>query len=382
MTKSKTNHCDKMLYDIRTIGSPQPAACDDMAGMAEQLLEQCLDAAQAQGAKPLRLIFFGPAENNPSYLQRLQLLRRKVDERCAPKGEQPVVSYVAQPLPGASMALELHAYRPDEDDRLTYARHEGHPYVLLENTDGRFLFAGGMQADVENTSIGTQADSVFADLQALMEHERFPVDSIVRQWNYIERIVDNDGPDQHYQLFNNARARFYQPARWDNGYPAATGIGATHGGVLVDVDAALFHRPGCYATPIDNKLQVAAHAYSPRVLKAAHEQKATPKFERAKSVTSDRKSIIYVSGTAAIRGEESLTGVGLERQLHITMENIALLTGKAKPRMLRVYLKEAVHYEDARRLMQQYVPGIPVLYTCTDVCRDELLIEIEGIYAC
>ena len=45
----------------------------------------------------------------------------------------------------------------------------------------------------------------------------------------------------------------------------------------------------------------------------------------AKSMTFQDRKLIYISGTAAIRGEESLTGVGLERQLRITMENIAEL---------------------------------------------------------
>ena len=80
--------------------------------------------------------------------------------------------------------------------------------------------------------------------------------------------------------------RFYGKTDWSNGYPAATGIGANLGGILVDLDAAVFARSECYATPIDNKLQIAAHAYSDQVLEAAQQKKATPKFERAKSMTS------------------------------------------------------------------------------------------------
>ena len=138
-------------------------------------------------------------------------------------------------------------------------------------------------------------------------------------------------------------------------------------------------RPACFATPIDNKLQIAAHAYSPQVLETAQQQKTTPKFERAKSMTFDDKKLIYVSGTAAIRGEESLTGVGLERQLHITMENIAQLTGDAQLKMLRVYLKNKSDYKEAYEVLSSYQLAIPVSYMCADVCRDELLIEIEGI---
>lgn len=188
-----------------------------------------------------------------------------------------------------------------------------------------------------------------------------------------------DGADQHYQMFNNVRSNFYNQAVWTNGYPAATGIGTNLGGVLVDIDAAVFTRPACFATPIDNKLQIAAHAYSPQVLETAQQQKTTPKFERAKSMTFDDRKLIYVSGTAAIRGEESLTGVGLERQLHITMENIAQLTGDAQLKMLRVYLKNKSDYKEAYEVLSSYQLAIPVSYMCADVCRDELLIEIEGI---
>ena len=96
-------------------------------------------------------------------------------------------------------------------------------------------------------------------------------------------------------------------------------------------------------------------------------------------MTFDNRELIYISGTAAIRGEESLTGVGLERQLHITMENIAQLTGDVPLKMLRVYLKNKSDYKEARELLNGYQLAIPISYMCADICRDELLIEIEGI---
>ena len=135
--------------------------------------------------------------------------------------------------------------------------------------------------------------------------------------------------------------------------------------------------------PIDNKLQVAAHAYSERVLAVSHKQKATPKFERAKLLSIEDKGLIYISGTAAIRGEESLKEVGLSRQLEITMENIAELIGnKGIVSMLRVYLKNKSFVQEAEQLMDAYKLSVPVSYMWADVCRDELLIEIEGIAKC
>ena len=104
-------------------------------------------------------------------------------------------------------------------------------------------------------------------------------------------------------LYTSVRTAFYAGSDWSNGYPAATGIGMNMGGVLIDVDAAMFHTPDVFATPIDNKLQVAAHAYSEQVLEEARQKKTTPKFERAKSMTFRERRLVYISGTAAIRGE-------------------------------------------------------------------------------
>ena len=36
-------------------------------------------------------------------------------------------------------------------------------------------------------------------------------------------------------------------------------------------------------------------------------------------------------------------------------------------------------YEEAMQLMESYDLNIPISYMWADVCRDELLVEIEGI---
>ena len=57
-------------------------------------------------------------------------------------------------------------------------------------------------------------------------------------------------------------------------------------------------------------------------------QKTTPKFERAKAVWKEDHGFVYVSGTAAIRGEQSLEGVGIEQQTLTTLENIEYLVSR------------------------------------------------------
>lgn len=360
------NYCDKIHYHIFTT---------ELASFNEMV--DALLAQLPKNEQILRLAFFGKPADNQQYVSRRIMLREKIRKYYG--NHEPVLSYVSQPPLNAGLILEVHSYTPDDSDHLTFRRYNGFPYVTLVNPDGRFLFAGGFHGDVVNFGMQQQSTEVFRMLGEVMRKEGFPIHSIIRQWNYIERITCFDGVDQHYQMFNNVRADFYEKTKWDTGYPAATGIGANLGGILVDVDAAVFTRPECFATAIDNKLQVAAHAYSEQVLEVAHKKKATPKFERAKSMTFDDRRIVYISGTAAIRGEESLTGVGLARQLHITMENIAELIGDAKLKMLRVYLKEESFYEEARELLEGYRLNIPISYMWADVCRDNLLIEIEGI---
>lgn len=275
--------------------------------------------------------------------------------------------------------MEVHSYRVLEGDVVAYRKRNGYPYAILENMDGRFLFCGGFHGDVQNMDIQLQAIEAFRLAMEILDKEGFAIGNIIRQWNYIERITDFDGVDQHYQMFNNVRSNFYKSADWHTGYPAATGIGTDLGGVLVDMDAAVFHHPECFASAIDNKLQVAAHAYSDEVLEVAQERKSTPKFERAKSVTFNDRQLIYISGTAAIRGEKSMTGVDIERQFHITMENIEQLISGAQLNMLRVYLKHPSDYGVVVDLLKKAGLSIPISYLRADVCREELLIEIEGI---
>ena len=326
---------------------------------------------------PLRFVFFGASPTNEVYVERKNILNSRMKE--AFEGRLPIVSYVSQPTMGGGLTLEVQSFLADETDTIARRCFKGFPYVVIENAEGRFLFAGGFQGNVLEQSLEEQTLFVFETLDELLSLEHFPIDSIIRQWNYVERITDFSGADQNYQILNNVRSAFYAKAEWANGYPAATGIGANLGGILVDVDAAVFKKSDCFAKAIDNPLQVAAHAYSDSVLEEATKLKTTPKFERAKAMHFGSHTFIYISGTAAIRGEESLQGVGIAEQLRITMENIAVLIKDCPLRMLRVYLKEEEFYVEAKRLMDAYKLDIPIIYMWTDVCRDELLIEIEGM---
>jgi enamine deaminase RidA (YjgF/YER057c/UK114 family) len=360
------DYCKQIKYNVFL------AAKADFPAMVDHLLEQ-LPANETI----VRLAFFGTPTDNEEYVTRRTILRDKVKQYFGTN--RPALSYVSQPPLNTPLLLEVHSYLPEKEDVVSYRRVGDLAYVVLDNPSGRFLFAGGFQGNVTDSTIAEQSDEAFRLVGELLTKEGFPINSIVRQWNYIERITAFDGVNQHYQLFNNARSAFYRQTDWPLGYPAATGIGTNLGGILIDFDAVLLKRTEDQITPIDNRLQVAAHAYSEQVLENASDKKETPKFERAKGLTVSRNRLIYISGTAAIRGEESLKGVGIDEQFRITMENIEELIGKADISLLRVYLKYKTDFSRVEALLQKYCPQVPVSYMWADVCRDELLIEIEGI---
>lgn len=295
-------------------------------------------------------------------------------------------------LPEGGLSLEIYTLEGLADIRI--GEEGGVCYGTIENDKESMLFVEGIPASDFSESVRQQSQEVFAKLDNLLTTHGFAVDDIVRQWNYIGSIVSYRDGKQNYQEFNDARTCYYAKGEWANGYPAATGIGAA--GDCIIVGGIAFKKrehdeKGVYA--IDNPLQVAAHVYSKRVLvdDDQNAMKSTPKFERAKLIETADGACCFVSGTAAIRGEESVDAASARLQTIKTIENIEYLVSKdnlerfgCKPYDLRyiklqVFIKHEQDYEEVRSVVAEAYPHIPVVYTIADVCRGELLVEIEGI---
>ncbi len=295
-------------------------------------------------------------------------------------------------LPKGGLSLEIYTLEGATDIHIE--ERDGVCYGTIENEQEKMLFVEGIPASDFSESVQQQSQEVFDKLDNLLTAYGYGVDDIVRQWNFIGSIVSYKNGKQNYQEFNDARTRYYAKGQWKNGYPAATGIGAVGEGIIVG--AIAFQKvgegvKGVY--PIDNPLQVAAHIYSKRVLidDDQNAMKSTPKFERAKLIETARGACCFVSGTAAIRGEESVDADSARSQTVKTIENIEYLVSKenlvcfgCKPYDLQyvkllVYVKRAEDYDEVRAVVEEYYPQIPIFYTIADVCRSELLVEIEGI---
>ncbi len=367
--------------------------------MVEEMLDKLETECRQNEIVPLRLVFFGNPDNNAQYLEHRGWVIDLVRKRCECHGwRMPLLTYVAQRSLDSGLVMESQCVtRQNSEHILEKVSAEGVRYFTVENAEGKRLFTEGILPSSLEAPIFDQSTEVLDKLGKVLAAEQMDINSIVRQWNYIERITCiPEGRNQHYQDFNDARSHFYARTEWKRGYPAATGIGTSHGGIMVEVDAVVLTCRRCAAVALDNALQVAAHDYSQNVLIGVADKifrhKTTPKFERAKAVVSPESGLqVYISGTAAIRGEASLTGVGIGQQTVTTLENIEYLISRQNLRkhgvkvekipeiqIFRVYLKSEELLEPARTIINSRYPNVSALYVLTDVCRDELLIEIEG----
>jgi len=267
-------------------------------------------------------------------------------------------------------------------------------YSLIKNNYGTELVVSGITDKSDSNDFKEIAESSFSKLASILELEGFNKEHIIRQWNYIENILelksDNEKQFQKYQLFNEARNSFYKGTQLVAGYPAATGIGMKYGGLIIDFIA--WKSSGITEVyPINNPKQIASYQYGQEVLignDIEKELKSPPCFERGKLICSNGSSTLYVSGTASILGEETVGYNDLEKQTITTINNINVILEESinkcrdvnKIKHIRVYLKSKKDFQLIKDICSQTYGEIPIVYVLADVCRDNLLIEIEAEY--
>ena len=270
-------------------------------------------------------------------------------------------------------------------------------YCRVKYDNQEWLFTGGSGCFEEEQGIRESSNRAFVDVKSVMALEGFSFSSILRQWNYIPGIVEEETNDdgqviQHYQEFNDVRAEWYHKEGLKQDFPAATGIGVAGGGVVIEV-IAFKSDIGHQILTLHNPEQSDAHRYSPIQLVGAKAFE-TPRFERGKLIISKGKGHIWVSGTAAIRGEDSVPG-NIVEQSRITCENIEALISRenllnagleagdysTQPIYIRAYVKLPEHGQMVQQYLEKRYRGASIHVLQANVCRDELLVEVEGEFS-
>lgn len=244
---------------------------------------------------------------------------------------------------------------------------------------------GRAQLDIAAAGTDLQAVTrqVYADLFALLRtHGDL---HLLKLWNYLPHInAVRDGLEV-YRHFNVGRQQAFLDAgqRAFEGAPAACALGH-HGGPLT-----LEFLAGPVAPrPVENPRQVSAYhypaSYGPR----------SPTFSRAALVAlAPAADTLFISGTASIVGHASLHPGDVVRQTEETLRNLHAVLDAAHARTrarfdlghmdLTIYLRDPADRAAVQAVLARTLdaasPGLrDALWLHADVCRGELLVEIEA----
>lgn len=271
------------------------------------------------------------------------------------------------------------------------------PYVVLGPESKKEIWAAGLGDDNLSVSTRTAAIKSFEMISEILDQEEMSYNDLVRQWNYIGNILQINNGYQNYQIFNEVRSEYYSRYRTVKGFPSATGIGMKLGGVFLDF-CAVRHSPAVKIRAVENPNQINAYQYGQKVLKGLIEKgkpaKNPPQFERALIVANNHWKTLFVSGTASIIGQETIGKGDVAGQTQVTIENInklidtgylGKLTGqelsRGKCTLIRVYVKDQDDFGVVKNICSEHFPEAPAIYLEADICRDELLVEIEAEYS-
>ncbi len=278
-----------------------------------------------------------------------------------------------------AVALEAHGVAPLEVWHAAGPVQSGFAGDLAYSHDGTQLFAS---MDVKEHAGDVQAASehAYAALRERTSTLGYP--HLLRVWNYVDDITVGEGDAERYKRFCVGRARGLGDAFSTATLPAATAIGRVTPTGRLQVYWLASRQPG---QPLENPRQVSAYHY-PRQYGPQ-----PPSFARA-MLPGDGTPLL-LSGTAAIRGHESLHADCIDSQLDETLANIGSLVDVARrhrpglPAMLgagshlKAYVREADELARVDAALAARLPDVPRVVLQARVCRRELRLEIDGAHA-
>ena len=219
---------------------------------------------------------------------------------------------------------------------------------------------------------GIEAASERAYALLLAHVAASPERYLQRIWNYLDAINAGEGDGERYRLFCNGRARGLAACGITT-YPAATAIGHHGRPGLLQVYALCATEPG---EALENPRQVSAWKYPRQYGPTA------PSFARAMQLPG---GALAISGTAAVIGHASHHAGDVNAQADEAIANLhALLERAALPAFnasspLKVYVRRPQDIEPIRAaLARRLDPAVPRILLHGDICRRELLVEIDG----
>jgi enamine deaminase RidA (YjgF/YER057c/UK114 family) len=227
---------------------------------------------------------------------------------------------------------------------------------------------GILPADLK-ASRAVQTHSAFEVMEAALKENGFRFTDTVRTWIYLDRLLD------WYGEFNRVRTDFFKATGiFDHMVPASTGIGAANpfgAAILMDVLAV---------QPKNNRLKI-QEITSP-LQNPALDYKSS--FSRAVELKFPTHRSLLISGTASIDPDgKTVYQDDPEKQIRLTMDVVkAILNSRDMDwnDLFRgiAYFKDMDYLPIYRRVAEELgISRFPLAVSHADVCRDDLLFEIE-----
>jgi chorismate lyase/3-hydroxybenzoate synthase len=224
----------------------------------------------------------------------------------------------------------------------------------------------------------------YREICATLETQGYP--HLLRIWNYLPDINGESYGTERYRQFNTARRDALRASgrAIAGSVPAASALGADSESPLV-----IYFLAGKVAPVfVENPRQVSAYHY-PRQY-GMH----SPAFSRAALLRQAASHILFISGTASIVGHRSLHTGDTAAQTRETLTNIEALLGEANRLAHGAHFDfDALAYKvyvrrpsDLAVIQAQLASSLnseaQVIYLRADICREDLLVEIEATGMC
>jgi chorismate lyase / 3-hydroxybenzoate synthase len=224
----------------------------------------------------------------------------------------------------------------------------------------------------------------YEEVCSTLEAQGYP--HLLRVWNYLPDINRDSGGTERYRQFNTARQHaLHACGRAVAGsVPAASALGAASESPLV-----VYFLAGRVAPVfVENPRQVSAYDYPQEY--GTH----SPVFSRAALLRQAASLTLFISGTASIVGHRSLHIGDTAAQTRETLNNIEALLSEANrlagnahfdlgALAYKVYVRQPGDLPIIQaQLALRLGPRPQIVYLQADICRPDLLVEIEATGIC
>ena len=242
--------------------------------------------------------------------------------------------------------------------------------VRYEDAHADYCLLTGVLPPDEHATREAQTMAVFEGIEDAVSDAGMTFAHVARTWLYMDKILE------WYTPFNRARDAFFRSRKvYDGLVPASTGIGSANlcGSAITACAIAIKpKRPGSVTVEaVPSPLQCAALQYG-------------SSFSRAVEIATPECRTLMVSGTASIEPGGATAHVDdVPKQIQLTMdvvEAILVSRGMGWKDATRavMYLKNASYMGAWQAWLKAHrLEKMPLVTIEADVCRDDLLVELE-----